>query len=189
MTPRIQQLRIRLLRFDFTVPHVPGKSLITPEALSRAPVEQKDGQSGTEEEIDLYVQHVLASLPASNTQLERIKENQVEDEVCQKLKQYCSEGWPDRTRVPGALKPYWLVQDELSDVHGLLLKAERIVIPTSLDRIHEGHQGVTKCRERAKRALWWPGLSRQIEDLVKQCRKCTERIINKKEPMIPGVIP
>ena len=58
-----------------------------------------------------------------------------------------------------------------------------------LDRIHESHQGITKCRERAKRALWWPGLSRQIEDPVKQCRKCTERRINKKEPMIPGVVP
>ena len=33
------------------------------------------------------------------------------------------------------------------------------------------------------------GLSRQIEDLVKQCRKCTERRINKKEPMIPSVVP
>ena len=152
------------------------------DALSRAPVEQQDGQSSTEEEIDLYVQHVLASLPASNTQLERIKEKQEEDEVCQKLKQYCREGWPDRTRVPDALKPYWQAQDELSVVHGLLLKAERIVIPT-------GHQGVTKCGERAKRALWWPGLSRQIEDLVKQCRKCTERRVNKKDPMIPSIIP
>ena len=64
---------MRLLRFDFTVSHVPGKSLITADALSRAPVEQQDGQSSSEEEIDLYVQHVFASLPASNTQLERIK--------------------------------------------------------------------------------------------------------------------
>lgn len=79
-------------------------------------------------------------------------------------------------------------------MHGLLLKDERIVIPTSirlemLDRIHKGHQGVTKCQERAKRALWWPGLSRQIEDLVKQCHKCTERRTNMKEPMIPSVVP
>ena len=37
--------------------------------------------------------------------------------------------------------------------------------------------------------LWWPGLSHQIEDLVKQCRKCIERRINKKEPMIPSVVP
>ena len=136
----------------------------------------------------------MASLPASNTQLERIREKQEEDEVCQTLKQYCSEGWPDRTRVPDALKPYWQTKDELLVVHGLLLKAERIVISTSirlemLDHIHNGHQGVTKCRERAKWALWWPDLSHQIEDLVKQCRKCTERRINKKEPMIPSVVP
>ena len=76
MSPRIQQLHMCLLRFDFTVSHVPGKSLITADALSRAPVEQQDGQSSTKEEIALYVQHVFASLPASNTQLERIKEKQ-----------------------------------------------------------------------------------------------------------------
>ena len=165
MSPRIQRLRMRLLRFTFTVSHVPGKSLIIADTLSRAPVAQQDDQNCTEEEMDLYVQYVLASIPASNTQFERIREKQEEDEVCRTLKQYYSEGWPDRTRVPDALKPYWQTKDELSIVHGLLLKGERIVIPTSirlemLDRIHEGHQGVTKCRERAKRALWWPSLSR-----------------------------
>ena len=139
------------------------------------------------------VQHVSASLSASNTQFERIREKQ-EDEVCQTLRQYCNEGWPDSTRVPDALKPYWQTKDDLSVVHGLLLKAERIVIPTTislemLDRVQEGYQGVTKCRERAKRALWWPGLSRQIEGLVKQCRKLLNEEFTKKELMIPSVVP
>ena len=40
--------------------------------------------------------------------------------------------WPDSTRVPDALKPYWQTKDDLSVVHGLLLKAERIVIPTAI---------------------------------------------------------
>ena len=76
----------------------------------------------------------------------------------------------------------------------MLLKADRIVIPTSttleiLDRIHDGHQGVTKCHERVKRSVWLPGLSRQIEDLVKQCLKCTERRPNTKEPLIPSAVP
>lgn len=66
MSPRIQRLRMRLLRFDFTVSHIPGKSLITANVLSGAP----------EEEIDLCVQHVFASFSASNTQLERIEEQQ-----------------------------------------------------------------------------------------------------------------
>ena len=58
MSPQIQRLRMRLLRFDF--------SLITADTLFRAPVARQDDQYRTEEEIDLYVQHVSASLSASN---------------------------------------------------------------------------------------------------------------------------
>ena len=75
MLPQIQCLRMRLLRFDFAVSHALGKSLITTDKLSRLPVTQQDDQYCTEEEIDLYVQHVLASLPASNTQLQQIRES------------------------------------------------------------------------------------------------------------------
>ena len=118
---------MRLLRVDF--------SLITADTLFRAPVARQDDQYRTEEEIDLYVQHVSASLSASlsasNTQFERIREKQ-EDEVCQTLRQYYNEGWPDSIRVPDSLKPYWQTKDDLSVVHGLLLKAERIVIPTAI---------------------------------------------------------
>ena len=85
MSPQIQRLRMRLLRFDF--------SLITADTLFRAPVARQDDQYRTEEEIDLYVQHVSASLSASlsasNTQFERIREKQ--DEVCQTLRQYCNQ--------------------------------------------------------------------------------------------------
>ena len=43
-----------------------------------------------------------------------------------------------------------------------------------LDKIHQGHQGITKCRERAKQAVWWLGLSRQIQDMVESCRICAK---------------
>lgn len=39
-----------------------------------------------------------------------------------------------------------------------------------LDKIHEGHQEVVKCRERASQRVWWPGLSNRIEELVLNCR-------------------
>ena len=38
-----------------------------------------------------------------------------------------------------------------------------------LDKIHEGHQGIPKCRERAKSSVWGPGLSREIQDLHDLC--------------------
>ena len=37
LSPRIQRFRIRLMRYMYTIAHVPGKSLIAAVALSRAP--------------------------------------------------------------------------------------------------------------------------------------------------------
>lgn len=81
MSPQIQRLRMRLLRFDFTVSHVSGKSLITADIPSRGPSTDQDEQQGQclEEKIDLYIQTVFTSLAVSNTQLERIREKQEED--------------------------------------------------------------------------------------------------------------
>ena len=56
-----------------------------------------------------------------------------------------------------------------------------------LDNIDTGHQGIQKCRERAKSGVKWPGLSKQIEDLVRECPTCTK--VNRAEPMFPSKLP
>ena len=77
---------------------------------------------------------------------------------------------------------------------GLLMKGNRLVIPVSmrldvLDKLHEGHQGITKCRERAKTSVWWPGLSKQLEELVNNCSTCIKERVNRPEPVIPSELP
>ena len=52
-----------------------------------------------------------------------------------------------------------------------------------LDKIHEGHQGITKCRERSKSSVWWPRLSRKTQDLLQQCRFCALHWDNPPEPL------
>ena len=84
---------------------------------------------------------------------------------------------------------YWGVRGELTVNHGFLFKVERLVITSSLrtdilEKIHEGHLGITKCRERAKSTVWWPGLSTQIADIVKICHKCAESGNVQREPLI-----
>ncbi len=94
-----------------------------------------------------------------------------------KLKTQCFGQWTDKQQLPNALKPYWQVRGELTVVDRLLINGRRLVFPTSLqrqilDQIHEGHQGITKCRQRAKISIWWPGISAQIKDTAEQCKTC-----------------
>ena len=75
---------MRMMRYDFTITHVPGKNLITADALSRAPSSptNSDDQS-LQAEVDAYVQNTLSGLPATEGCLEEIKCEQEKDEVCQ----------------------------------------------------------------------------------------------------------
>ena len=82
----------------------------------------------------------MQSLPATEQRLE-IHQAQDEDEICQRLKTYCEKGWPERCRVEGVLKPYLPVASELTFQDGLLVRGNRIVIPTLLrldilERLH-----------------------------------------------------
>ena len=54
-----------------------------------------------------------------------------------------------------------------------------------LGRIHSAHQGITKCKERAKHSCWWPRLSRQLEETVKSCPECLKRSTLQPEPLVP----
>ena len=73
------------------------------------------------------------------------------------------------------------------------MRNNRIVIPKPLQAetliaIHKGHQGTTKCREHAKRSVWWPGLSKEVETMVKNCSTCKTQT-QYAEPTIPTQFP
>ena len=192
---RVQRFQMRLMRFTYTIVHVPGKDLITADALSQAPTSRSTQEDDTlRQEVNAFVDLVMQNLPATQKCLEEIKKAQNEDEVCQVIKQYCKEGWPDRSLVRGALKPYIPVASEWTVQNDLLLRGTRIVIPTKLrldmlDKLHHGHQGITKCRERARCSVWWPGLSRQPDDLVQNCHQCCKDRFQHAEPLIPSTFP
>ena len=114
LPPRIQRLRMRLLRFKYTISHVPGKSLVVADTLSRAPVTKhiSEHDNRQNEEIELYVNSVLSEVPASDKRLEEIRERQREDEVCRQMVTYCKDGWPERASCPEALKAYWSERNE-----------------------------------------------------------------------------
>ncbi len=133
-----------------------------------------------------HIGSVSSSLPASDTRLQQIMEAQ-EVPVCRQIKVYCHERWPDKLSFNDAMKPYW-PRKNCQWYRTFFLKhlgswpsSMRLEI---LDKIHEGHQGITKCCERAKSSVWWPGVSREIQDLVQKCIVCALYRDTKPEPLI-----
>lgn len=189
MSPRIQRLMMRLQRYDFELIYTPGTQMFIADALSRAA--HGDAQtSGTEKDIAVQVDMVYAALPATQEQLTRIATETAEDPVLGKVIKNLQDGW-----TKGSCVQYYHLQSELSVVEGLLLKGDRIVVPTSmrremLQRIHEGHLGAEKSKRRAREALYWPNMNSDIDRLTSECATCQEfRYKQTKEPLIPTEIP
>ncbi|XP_062559608.1 uncharacterized protein K02A2.6-like [Armigeres subalbatus] len=66
---------------------------------------------------------------------------------------------------------------KLSEVGGVLLRGDRVVVPDSLRQrvlniAHEGHQGVRMMKSYLRSAVWWPKLDADSEKFVKNCRGC-----------------
>lgn len=197
LPPRILRFRLRLLRFTYRIEHVPGKKLITADALSRAPIQAPPTSEDEQLEqdvcasINLLMEHLLAS----ERRLVQIRTAQDADDVCTRLKHMVLTGWPlNKKALPPQLQPYWQYHQDLLIADGLLMKGERIVIPVTmqeemLNKLHEGHQGVTKCAARAQQSMWWPGLTTQIKQRVKNCAICAREAHNAPEPLLTTPLP
>ena len=84
---------------------------------------------------------------------------------------------------------YWHLRGEITINKGLLMKAGRLFIPTEmradiLTKIHGAHQGITKCKLRARESVWWLGINSDIEKEVKACDVCAKLQNDHAEQMI-----
>ncbi|XP_011859821.1 PREDICTED: uncharacterized protein K02A2.6-like [Vollenhovia emeryi] len=195
MTPRLQRIRIRLMRYNYVVRWIPGKQLVLADALSRNPRPSSQKEGG---DIDIensrYVRMIVKHMPATDDVMSRLRLEQASDLVCRKLVEYSSNGWPAKDKVPEELRPYHHMAENFSFGEGFLLNNTRLVIPPPLQSeimsyIHEGHLGINKCRERARQSVWWLGLSKQIIDVVTNCPACIKERTNHKEKFVSEQFP
>ncbi|UYV69370.1 K02A2.6-like, partial [Cordylochernes scorpioides] len=195
LTPRLQRYRMRMLQFLFHIFHTPGKDLITADALSRQPL---PGHLPEDEELQEEVEHFVRSIvlhqSTTDDRLAKIALNQKLEPTLQNVAFYSKNGWPAKCQLSPLERSFYDVRDEIGEENGLLMRGLRVIIPFNmrknvLNRIHAGHQGITKCRARAKDHVWWPGIGQEIQDMVKTCEKCIENQPLKHEPLIPNDFP
>ena len=195
---RCQRLLLRLMKFNACAIHCPGKEMYVADALSRnpMPITEVDEIKYVEEEVKSYIDNIEENWPATNEKIEQIREATKHDDIIQEVIHYTIHGWPgNRASINPMLHAYHAERANLSCINDILVHGDRIVIPTSLredilDRLHEGHFGINKCRERASQSVWWPGISESINSKISKCSTCiTNRNKQPQPPLITRPLP
>ena len=201
--PRIFNLKEKTLPFTFNVQYNPGKWHRGPDAFSRNPVaaliaesaNDQDSQSyPTEEIMAARSQAFIAAISSSDCDplltIADIHTAAAKDVTHQLLHDTIANGFPvSRNDLKEELRVYWPVRDRLSLMDGLVMMADRVVIPaihrkSVLNALHAAHQGASSMIARAQRAVYWPGVDADIRNKRYTCQTCNETApSNAKEPL------
>ena len=198
---RLQRMLLRLQRYTFELVYRPGTELVLADTLSRAypPADTTDSHTVfTDELATLADDEQMQALRtvASQRTIDAIYAAAENDEEYIKLMSQVMVGWPDTpSAVPVELRQYVTYADELTVSGGLVYKGCRVVIPRGarddiLQRIHASHIGVNGCIRRAREAVFFPGITAAIKDLVSRCPICVQyQTEQQKEPLMPHPAP
>ncbi|XP_031353678.1 uncharacterized protein K02A2.6-like [Photinus pyralis] len=183
-SPRLQRIKVKLLKYNLTVIYKPGKEMYIADLLSRNYLQEP-------RQDDKFITEVVHSINMTQEKKTEFQEESRQDSEIQKIMFYLIQGWPsDVSKVPIELKPYFQIRNDLHSFDDLLFYNDRVIVPKSLRSkmlqfLHEVHFGITKTQQRAKQILFWPGLNGDIENVVKECPVCEKyQRSNVKEPMI-----
>ena len=148
---RLQWMLLRLQQYDLTITYRPGKEMLLADALSQLP-----SKTDTEIQLDLRVD-AISLLSAFNCScLTKIAAKTQKDLILSTVHRLTLNRWPNRcAHMPRIARNYWDFRDELSIDGNLLMKGERVVIPTLsrdgiMEDLHKSHAGINKAMSLAR---------------------------------------
>lgn len=166
---RARAFALKLAPFDFKVKTIPGKKNPA-DPLSRMAVPSVDEWNETTEifQVQQTVEHAWRFTASFDDIRDRTREC---PELREVLKALDTGKWP-----PDLLK-YKTFEAEMMDCGGILTRGSKIIPPVSMrEEIlkdgHELHPGIVTMKRFIRLRAWWPGLDRDIEELVKKCYVC-----------------
>lgn len=98
-------------------------------------------------------------MPASLPKFEAIRAATMADSNLQIVLKYIRSGWPNYVdKVPVAVRQFFPFNNELSEHNGILTRGNCTLNPDVLradilNRLYDGQQGLTKCKERANTSV------------------------------------
>ena len=189
---RIERWMMRLQPYNFRVIYKKG-STNEADYMSRHPTSFTLQDTEEVKEAEAYVNYIVNHTVPKSMTVEQIQEATREDPTLQKVLECLKTGvWEDKD---ANLRPYKLCKDELStnETRDIVLRGTRLVIPSKLQEHatqlgHVGHQGVEKTKSLLREKIWYPNMSKRVEEIIQRCIACqTVGQPNPPEPM--GSVP
>ncbi|XP_055644734.1 uncharacterized protein K02A2.6-like [Toxorhynchites rutilus septentrionalis] len=179
---RIERWVLRIQTFDYEIIYIPGEKNVA-DVLSRLST-LKSVPFDPSEEITIKQVAIDAATTAALDWKEIVRASRDDAEIRHVLE--CL----DLDKVEELPLAFRIVANELCRCDDVLLRTNRIVIPTVLrERIlrvaHEGHIGTRMMKSHLRSAVWWPKMDVSVEEFVKRCRSCT--LVAAPEPPTPMV--
>ena len=170
---RIQRWAWTLASYEYTITWRNTTQHANTDALSRLPLPEVPSQTTTPAEVVLMVDQ-LQNAPITAAQIATWTKK---DPLMARVFRYVLQGWPNQQ--DDDLTPYWPKRLELSAESGCLVWGGRVVVPPQgresvLAELHCGHPGISRMKSLARGLVWWPGLDKEIETMVKNCNKCQQ---------------
>ena len=106
--------------------------------------------------------------------LEEIKNAAAEDRELLAIQNALLTGkWYDNP----LLTSYRKFEHELSNINGIILKGNKIMLPQTLHKkalqiVHEGHLGIEKCKSLVRQKVYWKSLEKDLTDFITKCVPC-----------------
>ena len=178
VSPRIQWIAIHAWQYQFEPQYISSKMNVILDALLRVTPLDFEDRNVDKEVLAVNVLTYTAIEEREKTEL--LNETDKDAEL-QALKMVISKGWPKKRRsLAPNLQPYWNYRDELTIEDGILMKGQKIIIPTSLkqqyiSKIHAGHTGIGSCLKKAWEFVFWVNYSKDIQEAIEKCSLCQEQ--------------
>lgn len=171
---RLQRLREKVLGYSFDIVWSPGKVHYIADALSRAP------HFEPEQMESVFCNAVLAVSIRDDPALQEIYDAALEDKNYQLIiAAFTSDKQPSMLPPDHPARVLKSVWDDISVLDEVLLvyQDKRIFVPvnyrkTLLQKLHSSHSGISKTKALARQFFFWPGFTKDIEEMIANCEAC-----------------
>ena len=198
---RLFRLKQRTLPWRFDIVHLPGKSNQAADATSRHPSPSSaDDQVLESSSIhDVAESALMASIRQATQDLGVItwsliaQETASDPSLSHLMHLIDGKGHVDnRDPALASLAP---ICDAIYVQDGVLMYHDRVLVPDSLrhkvlQHLHSAHQGTSAMEQRARAIVYWPGMSKDIQNIREGCADCNRNAPSQAAtPPLPSTPP